>query len=581
MNCETGCLTIAFFLYMVSPSIAQTNEVVKDSIYAATDSQAIAELTVEEMQFYRSDYFPLSLAERGRQSATAWRGMPPGFLDYRFQNMSLVHPLWGYWDNQLLPIEIIRRRDLQPSNLQYRLVPAAVTTRSQPVSRVAYSQDFQFGLSYLDINLTRFYRKNSYVRLGGNNFVRNGSLQPYTKIQVNTYRGQIHHQFSSNLSIDLWYWQLRHRFRISSFPILEQIKKVHRVGQLLWVNANFLPDSSNRLVFTPFAHQWEDNYRPGDESDQRKMKMFSLGSNIEYTSQLGWGRIKVSSQVIRHRITQSFHLENTGQWEGRLHFQLRKDWSAWWIKAGSGYHSYQEVGNSPELNFSVGWNGPFGWKQQFAAVNKPHNVPLAALYWNTQNITGVRNPRVPLRQSFNYRLEIPLFAGTRLALEPFFNRFYNAWSYDPAKSRFLQKDYDNPGVSLNCSTNILWFHFDNKTTYSHNYESVFAPRINNVLKGDLAFSLFDRALKLHGYAIYHFIGQWRRPDFHPLTNQYFRTGLEAGNYHILDFKVLAHIKTATLFFVWENALSQDYALVDDYREVFRVFRFGIYWTLFN
>ena len=120
-----------------------------------------------------------------------------------------------------------------------------------------------------------------------------------------------------------------------------------------------------------------------------------------------------------------------------------------------------------------------------------------------------------------------------------------------------------------------------EATYSTNAGKSMMPEINNVLKIGIPLSIFHRALKLRGYGIYHFIGNWQQVDFYPLVNQYVTTDLGKANYHLLDFKILANVKAATLFFVWENTLSQDYAIVEGYYEVYRQFRFGIYWTLFD
>ena len=98
---------------------------------------------------------------------------------------------------------------------------------------------------------------------------------------------------------------------------------------------------------------------------------------------------------------------------------------------------------------------------------------------------------------------------------------------------------------------------------------------------NLPLYLFKRALKLNGYAIYHFIGDYRTVGYHPLTNQYIGIGEQDERFHLLDFKMLAHVKSATLFFVWENMASQDYALVENYWEFYRLFRLGIYWTFFD
>ena len=60
-------------------------------------------LSEEEMRFYRSDFFPLSLLNRGRQAVSAYQGMPPGFLDPVFGGRRLRNPLSGFWNEQWLP----------------------------------------------------------------------------------------------------------------------------------------------------------------------------------------------------------------------------------------------------------------------------------------------------------------------------------------------------------------------------------------------------------------------------------------------------------------------------------------------
>jgi hypothetical protein len=81
--------------------------------------------------------------------------------------------------------------------------------------------------------------------------------------------------------------------------------------------------------------------------------------------------------------------------------------------------------------------------------------------------------------------------------------------------------------------------------------------------------------------VYHYIGKWDLLDYDPFVNQYYRTDVNSGKFHILDFKLLAHVKSATIFFVWENSLSQDYEFISNYTEFFRIFRLGVYWTFFN
>lgn len=549
--------------------------------YSAMDSLAICEINVEELQFYQADFFPFYLAEKGRQSAPSWRGMPPGFVDVEYDGISLYNPLWGYWDNQHLPVENIRQRELDYSQLIYQIRPPKIKTSLKPISRIAFSQDFQFGLSYLDANLIRFYRPKSFFQLGGNNFLWTGSADPYSKSHVNSYRGQIHHQFSSDLSIDIRYWQIRHKFTLSPFPVIFLPRKIHRIGQVLSVSMNFQPDSTQKIVLTPYGYKWGDRYHTLDYSEQRKTELYSLGSKAEYQRKIGMFGFGVSTDLVRHEITKAFVFRKDHQESGKVRGYLQLMGKSWNWRLGGGYWFMPGVGNSPELHLS--WNIQLPWHIQstLSLTQVPQTLPLSSLFWNGDSIMPLIDPRLPVRHGINWELEFLTVKDFWFSMSPYYYQFKNTWLYQSHNSRFIQKNIENSGILIRSRTHLWMMRIENELSYNSNYQQSYIPEFKNVLKVNLPFSLFDGALKLENYVIYQFIGKWRKLDYDPLTNQYLRTGTEISNIHLVDIKILGHIKTATLFLVWENLLSEDFAWIDDYTELYRQFRLGIYWTLFD
>jgi len=570
-------LAVIFFLFIHS-GYSQLSNFQK---YAATDTTTIAEMTVEEMQFYQSDYFPLSLGEKGRQSATAWHGMPPGFLDYEYDRMTLRNPLWGFFDNQILPTELIRQRKLDPFTLQYNLIPVLVKENVKPVTRVTYSQDFQFGLSYLDASLTRFYRPKSYVKLSGNNILRSGSSQEFTKFQVNTYRVPLHHYFSPKFQMDIRYWQLRHNYRISPYPEVSIIRKVKDVDQILWLNLEARPDSNNQIILTPYASTWGEHYRTIDYSEQRKNKIYTGGIKFQFIRKMGEGKFLITSDLKRDQITSALVLNKKGQWSERLNAEIRIPVKSSELIFGAGYHYYQNIGHRPEFNFNWKMKLFLDLESRISLVSKPQDLPLAAIYWKPDSIRTIGDGEMPMRSRLSWQISRKFFTQTRIKVEPFYARFNSAWSFDPNGSRFYQRDFKNSGLSASLYSRPLGLFLSDEFTWSTQPGESMMPEFNNVVKLGIPLAIFNRALKLRGYAIYHFIGNWQQVEFFPFVNQYAKTNLKKVNYHLLDFKILANVKSATLFFVWENMLSEDYAIIEGYFEVYRQFRFGVYWTLFN
>ena len=569
--------SIILVFYYFSSVFSASNE----KQFAATDTSTIAEITAEEQQFYQSDFLPLSLAEKGRQSVTAWRGMPPGFLQYEFQGIQIYQPLWGFWDNQLVPIEIIHRRQIDLGRLVYRFLPLQPRPIAKPVSRVVFSQDFVFGLSYLDAGLTEFYRPGSFFRIGGNNFLRDGFSPEYTSVHVNTYRFQLHHQLSSRWTFDFWYLQLRHKFRLGKYPFFDFPQRVHRVGQLTWIKTKFQPDSTFNISLTPYIYIWGDRYHTQLYKEHRKVEMYSLGLNLTSVKKYQTGNLTLSLEGVQHHIRQALHLKTDAQFEGNINIQLQHNWKKFWLSVGSKYSYQQKVGSMPGLYLETGWNNFKDQVIQMGLTYQPSNLAMAALFWQDDSITSLSNAKVPIRQGVNLLFKIPVFRRFKFTIEPFYYRYRNALNFSKTSSSFIQSHFVNFGVTTQLSGRFGPITIHNELTFNQNYKNVYAPQFNNILKANLPITLFNQALKLNGFLIYHLVCNWQELDYFPLVNQYVFANWKNNTFHILDFKILAHVKKATLFFVWENSLSQDYQFVRGYTEFFRIFRIGIYWTFFD
>jgi hypothetical protein len=252
-----------------------------------------------------------------------------------------------------------------------------------------------------------------------------------------------------------------------------------------------------------------------------------------------------------------------------------------WLEGGAGYHYTSYAGGNPELFFGWNWSPFTRFSSKASLYQKPQRIPVGPMNWQGFGVSSLRDPALPARRGISWQLQLKDISGWNFQFEPYYNQFSNAQSYRSADSTFIQKDFDNPGFTAGLDKNFWIFEMRNALSYNLNYDSAFIPQVKNVLTVNIPFSILKGALKLENYIIYQYIGPVQKFDYYPLVNQYAITSLEAGNYHIVDAKVLAHIKTATIYFIWENLVSQDYAIVDSYFEIYRLFRFGIYWTLYD
>ncbi len=550
-----------------------------DSLYSATDQEAICEVTGEELLGFSGDFFPLSLAERARQSAASWRGMLPGFLDYEFDGIPLRNSLWGYWDNQFLPFEYARKRRVEPAFHRYRIHPLQLPFHKKPVTRIAYSQDFGFGMSYFDAEFRLHYTPTNFIRLGGGNYLRRGPYPDYTATQVNTYRAQFHHRFSERWTMDLWYLELRHRYDIVPWPYFTALQKVHRVGRLFWAHIHLVLAPHHRITITPILQPWFDQYWKERYTEQFKTTLLSGGLQGRYSGEFGRHHVGLFARVWQDRIRSSLHLREVTRHQAETHLHWQYDVGGWKFAGEAGLFSVQDVGSA----FLAAFRGSYRWRSLLEvaveAGEKPQALPLVAQYARGDSLRPLSSPRLPRRRSLQASLIFRWKSLLKFSLTPFYHQYLNAPFFRQEGSRFYQKDQENLGISSRAIVQLPILTLDNRSTYT--YYNQFSPLWNNVVMVKVPLELFNRALKLEGYAIYHAVYGWRPLGYTPLWNQFFTTGSSEETYHWLDFKILAHVKSATLFFVWANTLSWDYALVDNYWEFYRTFRLGVYWTLFN
>jgi hypothetical protein len=55
-------------------------------------------LNDQETRSGRADFFPIDLAQRGRQATSAYLGMPPGLFQFQYAGNQLSNPVTGFWN---------------------------------------------------------------------------------------------------------------------------------------------------------------------------------------------------------------------------------------------------------------------------------------------------------------------------------------------------------------------------------------------------------------------------------------------------------------------------------------------------
>ena len=536
-------------------------------------------ITREEYRFYRSDFLPLSLAQKGRFYVSGFRGMPPGFLKQGYNGFSLENPVLGMWNEQTTPHHRIQSDSLM-SGWGRGVYRNEGPVSQAPTSIITYFQDYITRLSYIDIDFAEYFRPGQFFQLAGNNFLRDGT-EPgdYSKIQVNTYQVRFLFRLPYRWRADVNFWQLRHRFNMPPQNLLLfRTDRFKSVTNFLWIDFSRKMFATDSLIWTPRLRWYTDQYWEVGRL-QRDFRATVLGQSLKYFRHLGGGGLR-------------WVLEMEGiQSRGRRYWRRHREWRQ------SGWVEFFQKRSWMETRFRYGlfYHSEYRWGKQFAVhvVLKTKRVRLhaavfeqprpAALLWRT--FSGDSFPNAPtgrfiVQKGRQLALE---WRGRHVALraEGFRLSTQNYPVFLSSSDVWRRRSFGNQGftLGLNWQRPTLWIR--QHITYNDGFRTAFAPRWNWVAEIGFKRSFFNQALKLNGIFIAHWIDRFPGIAFDRLLHQFRMQRQMKGPYPVFDFRLLARIRSATLYFVWENMLSTDYVIVEGTGELYRLFRMGIRWTLFD
>lgn len=537
-------------------------------------------LNDQEIRSYRSDFFPINLAQRGRQAASAYRGMPPGFYRFEFAGNPLSNPVMGFWNEQWIPYYQIDRES-SPFGSAKEIYQPPVPLSSKPLTRVVFSQDYVLNISFVDINFIQRLSPTNFVQLSGMNFIGTGSEgADFSQFQVNTYRGQLHWEWGKKWKTDLFFWHTRQAFNMVAEESADT-DRFKQIGNILWILARGKLSEKDSLVFVPGFTGMEDRY--ARESDiQRHIRYKIAHGNLKYLRKLNSASsvgALLNGRYIANKGERYWakHSESDGQAQGFLDLQS----GGYNFRLHGGAYIHSESGAkglaSVAIEKKVGTRGSVG----VAAFSRPQAVPLL---WRTiyhDSIPRYPEDRLIQYQGVNALLKTYLSNSLWLQIEPFALRAQNYPYYLRAGNQWQTKTLESYGIRVLAEWNVWRLQLLNDFTYNNNYKESFAQQVNNITTAKISFPMFKNALRLDAVFTWRFVGYFELIDFQRLLNQYWLTDMETGPYYIGDFRVQAHFRNATAFFIWENLTSQNYYFVSNTLEALRIFRLGIDWILFD
>jgi len=538
----------------------------------------VPNITEEEYRFYQADFLPFSLAQKGRLSTSGFRGMPQGIFQFEFDGNIFDNPVVGFWNEQWMPHWRIQGRDYS----RIGFIESWYSTLSagfKPETNITYLQS---NMSFIDIDFSEHITENNYFRLSGNNFVRSGSEPAgYSNVSINTYQAELHLKIFRKWALHLYYWHLRHKYNMPpSDPFSFNGDEFKIIGRSGWVNfLGSITEKDSVSIFSEMSINDDDYKQSGNKV--REMRYGWANLKLSYIRKIGRSHLgfRVGGRYIKNngKFTWASRREGDGNaliTGNILGENLR-------IEFESGIYWHVETKQKPVFAISSEYQSKTLGAIGASIFTKPQMTPVL---WRTvqhDSIPNYTGKGLTEKQGGSIYLKRLISARIYLKMEPFWVRTKNFPVLQSASTGWQIEQFENYGINFLAGFKFWVLQLQNDFTYNSNFDDTFSPQFNNISTLKASLHLLKKKLRVDGALIGRHLGKFSQLEFDRLIYQYRLTNREQGPFFILDFKLQAIIGDFRLLFVWENLTSEDYSIVKDTLEQYRLFHFGLNWLLFD
>jgi len=456
--------------------------------------------------------------------------------------------------------------------------------KDDPWTRIVYKQG-AFGYSMVDISFAKSFSNKVSLQLGGFNNLYDGTLIT-ANFKGTNFRGNLTWQYSEDLYFHGKFYLDRHQVGLAQYELVNEVVLPNLIEKRddYSLGMTWFPDTSHhhRLHAVVFGTYYFRELR--DQNNKNYYLEYEdvrYGLDANYNLDINYFTLLVGGGAQYTRVwgipfSQTYY-PSVGNVYGTLDIPLLN-----YINVSASVNTTIQEDYSPQisgfaaLDFNI-------TEEQFFSVSAGRFIrfPNAGeRFFDFDTLFG--NPDLNPEEHFQLNAEYVL--GTK----PNYNLKLNAglhrinseviWEEPYFSNAVDARDFAYTGLSF--GWHIWKFNLFAGGQYS------FADRFitsRSSAWGKIHFHhiLLDGALMFDLYGMAHFFDIHNDIFYDPRMDRFFSGDEITDAYSVLNWKAVATIKEARIFFEMDNALSENYTVVKGYNELYIRWRFGINWILWN
>ena len=541
-------------------------------------------------------WFYYDLQESGRPAYVAPLNLYPHQTAFYYNGIFMNDPVIGMFNAQFIPVNFTKNvevdetlSDIQSFGLaggaRIRVTPNSIHP-DNPWTKIVFKQG-SFSFSILDISFAQSFSDKFSIQLGGFNNLYDGTLITASQ-KGNNFHGEIAWQYAENLFIRSQFYLNRHRVGLAQYELQNKVLRplLYETRDDYFLDLTWLPDSRRSQIFHGIVF-YTDYFRSLRDEDP-----VNKGYYLEY------GNDRLGFDANYRLIISPINILLGG---GALHTTISgPTFDRPYQQTASNVYTDLQFNVTSEIQIFGKFNISFldDFDPQFAPTAgiqfnpaEEHHISATASssnrfpnvserFYSFDSLTGNPNvkPEEHRRVTAEYKIEPnPIW---HLKISAGWHQVENEINWDLEKffNNSATRNFSFGGLELGFS----FWKFTATAAGQYTFADINITPVSSVW-GKLHFH--DRWLKgallIDAYGTAQFFDEHRDIFFDPRLDRFAIGDKMTSGYTVLNWKAVATIQEARIFFEMDNSLSENYLVIRGYNQLYIHWRFGINWILWD
>jgi hypothetical protein len=563
-------------------------------MFNAGDEKNFSYVNLTDMFRENALWFYFDLKENGRPAYMAPVNLFPHQTAVFYNGSYMNNPVHGMYNLQFLSvpnsksIEVHHGRGGMQTHgwtggSRLQVTPDSRYSQ-EPWTRILYKQGV-FGFSMLDISFVKSFSDKFTLQLGGFNNLYDGTLLT-AAFQGTNFRAEANWLPSPELYIKVHAFLDRHKIGLAQYEVLNELVRplLDESRDDYFVDITWFSDQEHRnrfhfqfFVNTYLRELWDEN----NADFYMRYEHARYGTDINYNLDVGIFKIIAGGGALYTRVWGSPFTKTYYPHSGNVYASAEVPLGNA-VKIHAGVNAPIQKDYTPEPNIFVDLHTKIAEKYSLNfGFSRSTRLPNAGeRFFDFDTLFGNQNlePEVHTRLEAMFKMKVT--DNWSMQLDGGLHRVSHEiiWKDPQYMNASSNRDFVFTGVA----TGVAFWKFDTRIGGQYSFADVnVAPRSSAWGKIHFHDVWLNGALILDLYGWAHFYDEHNDLFFDPRLDRFYVGENLTESYYVLNWKAVATIQEARVFFEMDNALSADYEVIQGYQERYYRWRFGIDWILWD